>query len=403
MILVLTVTTMAATVLLITDQKNASCPVTELKRNTYGQGKTARTLRVVIDGVEQEEQLEIVVDERRYTIEEMDGVFKQAVEKLESLVLGENESLDQVRTDLNLITEIPGEPVEVSWELDRYDLINIYGELNEENIRQEPEGALINLKAYLTYREDKSMEVLEEMAARVYPPELSGEEKSVASVRSAIEQQEGENKEEETILIPSKVDGRRIQLLNLKNPRGWYVLAMGPVICILLIGLQRQNEQKEREEKEQQMMLDYPEIVNKLTLLLGAGMTVKNAWQKIVLDYGHQKETHGSRYAYEEMAAAYHEMQSGVTETESYERFGKRCGLKAYRKLAALLTQNLRKGTRGLTELLGAEAVQAFEERKAAAKRRGEEAGTRLLAPMFLMLAMVLVIVIIPAFLSIQM
>ena len=36
------------------------------------------------------------------------------------------------------------------------------------------------------------------------------------------------------------------------------------------------------------------------------------------------------------------------------------------------------------------------------AKRAGEEAGTKLLLPMFLMLAVVLVIVIVPAFLSVQ-
>ncbi len=52
--------------------------------------------------------------------------------------------------------------------------------------------------------------------------------------------------------------------------------------------------------------------------------------------------------------------------------------------------------------MLRMEAIQAFEERKARAKRLGEEAGTKLLAPMFLMLAVVLVIVIVPAFLSIQ-
>ncbi len=45
--------------------------------------------------------------------------------------------------------------------------------------------------------------------------------------------------------------------------------------------------------------------------------------------------------------------------------------------------------------------LHAFEERKALARRRGEE-GTRLLLPMFLMLAVVLVIVIVPAFLSIS-
>ena len=53
--------------------------------------------------------------------------------------------------------------------------------------------------------------------------------------------------------------------------------------------------------------------------------------------------------------------------------------------------------------MLKLEAIQAFEERKARAKRLGEEAGTKLLLPMFLMLAIVLVIVIVPAFLSVQM
>ena len=203
--------------------------------------------------------------------------------------------------------------------------------------------------------------------------------------------------------LPGEVDGRKVELRNPDNPRGWYVLAMGPIVCLLLVSLQKQNEQKEKEERERQMMLDYPEIMNKLTLLLGAGMTVKKAWQKIVQDYERQKESLGERLAYEEMSIAFREMQSGVTESESYERFGRRCGLKAYRKLVSLLDQNLRKGTKGLTALLAAESQQAFEERKAAAKRKGEEAGTKLLAPMFFMLAMVLVIVIIPAFLSIKM
>ena len=47
-------------------------------------------------------------------------------------------------------------------------------------------------------------------------------------------------------------------------------------------------------------------------------------------------------------------------------------------------------------------ADNAFEERKNRAKQLGEEAGTKLLLPMFLMLAVVLAVVIIPAFLSIQ-
>ena len=46
---------------------------------------------------------------------------------------------------------------------------------------------------------------------------------------------------------------------------------------------------------------------------------------------------------------------------------------------------------------------KSFEERKARARRLGEEAGTKLLLPMFLMLAEVLVIVVVPAFFTVQM
>ena len=56
-----------------------------------------------------------------------------------------------------------------------------------------------------------------------------------------------------------------------------------------------------------------------------------------------------------------------------------------------------------INDLLRLEAIQSFEERKARARRLGEEAGIKLLLPMFLMLAEVLVIVVVPAFFTVQM
>ena len=75
----------------------------------------------------------------------------------------------------------------------------------------------------------------------------------------------------------------------------------------------------------------------------------------------------------------------------------------AVKKLVGLLTQNLRKGNRGLGELLETEMWQAFENRKALARKQGEEAGTKLLLPMIGMLGVVMVIVIAPALMSMQM
>lgn len=95
-------------------------------------------------------------------------------------------------------------------------------------------------------------------------------------------------------------------------------------------------------------------------------------------------------------------MQSGITEAECYEHFGKRIGLPSYVKLGALLSQNLRKGTKGLTEILAQEAMQAYEERRQFMKKQGEEISTKLLLPMSMMLIVVLTIVVVPAFLTIS-
>ena len=151
------------------------------------------------------------------------------------------------------------------------------------------------------------------------------------------------------------------------------------------------------------MMLDYPEIITEFTMLTGAGMTAKNVWKKIAEDYGITREKTGrKREAYEEIWITWQEMKSGIPEMECYERFARRCDLIPYMKMGALLSQNLKKGATGISEMLRMEAVQALEDRKSRARQLGEEAGTRLLIPMLLMLIIVITIVVVPAFLSIQ-
>lgn len=55
-----------------------------------------------------------------------------------------------------------------------------------------------------------------------------------------------------------------------------------------------------------------------------------------------------------------------------------------------------------MAALLEQEAEEAFEERKNSAKKLGEEAGTKLLFPMLLMLGIVIAIIMVPALLSFQ-
>ena len=54
---------------------------------------------------------------------------------------------------------------------------------------------------------------------------------------------------------------------------------------------------------------------------------------------------------------------------------------------------------RGLLEY---EVHEAFENRKMLAKKRGDEAGTKMLLPMIIMLAIAIVIIIVPSFLTME-
>ena len=71
-----------------------------------------------------------------------------------------------------------------------------------------------------------------------------------------------------------------------------------------------------------------------------------------------------------------------------------------YRKLSSLLVQNLKKVNAGLIQALDSEVTLAFNERKQVARRKGEEAQTKLMFPMMMMLAVVMIIIMVPALLS---
>ena len=160
----------------------------------------------------------------------------------------------------------------------------------------------------------------------------------------------------------------------------------------------RQKAAEEEAARRRQLLLDYPEIVSKLMVFIGAGMTIRLAWENIVSDY----ETDGGppRCAYEEMTKTLAQLKTGASEGKAYHEFGRSCGLRQYMKLASLLEQNRRTGIANLRTLLKAEMNAAWEERKNMARRQGEEAGTRLLGPLLLMLIIVMVIVIVPALMS---
>lgn len=171
-------------------------------------------------------------------------------------------------------------------------------------------------------------------------------------------------------------------------------------------------------------MLAYPELVDKLTLYLGAGVTVKKAFERIAQTCskrdsvrpelekprknknGIAGEFHkstsggGEDPLVKEVRYTLNEIRSGVPESDAYCNMGHRINLPVYIKLMSLLAQNIRKGTKDIIVMMAEEEQSALLAKKEMAKKKGEEAGTKLLFPMIVLLGIVMVIVISPAIMN---
>jgi len=144
------------------------------------------------------------------------------------------------------------------------------------------------------------------------------------------------------------------------------------------------------------IQLDFPDFVNKLTLLINAGMTVSKAWEKVSLD------NTGSSPLYMELSSAVQDIRAGIPEHKAYEEFAKRCRIPLITRFVSVILQNIRKGNAELVPILRVYANECWELRKSTAKKFGEEASTKLLLPMMLMFAAILLIVGMPAVLALK-
>lgn len=369
-----------------------------IERPGYGEMEKSVDLHVIIRDQDQfmEHDLSIDVGPRQYSLEEFNQAVDQAEEYLNLIVKGENNSYEAIYYPLVLPSEIPDTGLTVKWTLDDSELIQSDGRIQNETIDKAVEVTII------AKVETDTMTAEYPMTLTLLPLTLSKDEKLYYGLTKAISDQAESSSTKERIELPTNIGEMEVIFQENKTSKAKLVMFLGTVASIILyLGMDKRLKEQ-RIERDEQSMLDYPEIINKFTLLLGAGMTMKRAWGKIVTDYESavKNKKKKKRYAYEELSLTWNQLKNGVNEAKAYESFGRRMKLLPYMKFSSLLVQNGAKGMDGLFYVLQKEAMDAFEERKEFAKRLGEKAGTKLLFPMMLMLGVVLIMIIVPAAIS---
>lgn len=355
----------------------------ELLRKEAGEGSYQQEVIAQIEG--ERILMQIPVEEQLFTEQEAEQLLEQAEQEVDLQLKADNPSLSQVMTELWFVDTVCNGLVEVEWVEKASDYFYSDGVRKEEAIFLEPlecsVSAVLRCQGYeRTY----------EAGITLLPKEPSVQEMLLKSVQ-----------EEKTVVkLPKQYEGHPIIW---KKPMDLTFVYFGFLTVagafFLKMG-EKQDKQQEKEHRKELLEQEYAQIVSKFTMLLSAGLSIRNAWERIVGIA--QGRTKAENPIYEEMNRALQEMKKGVSELEVYEQFGIRTGLVSYKKLMALFISYKTRGSTNLLEAMNAEMLQAWEMQKRKTKQQGEKIGTKLLFPMMGMLAVVFIMILVPAFLSFQ-
>lgn len=363
-------------------------------------GSGTRQIQVYVEGLTQDPvPLTVDIGAREYTREEAEAVFQTIMETMEARIRGQNPSLMEVRTDLVLPTRLETEGIRVRWNSSDTDLMNSRGKINNTIAETEEMGRMIYFTVELS---DGIHKADFELPIRILPLVRTDSQRQIDGLKQQIQKKEEMQREVEVLSLPTEYEGKILHYRTKEDSGHAILLVLGGILAILCYAKAQSDVREQEKKRERELRLDYADLVSKLMIFTGAGMTMRLAWNRIVQDYeaalaaGRQKK----RALYEEMSQTYYQMERGISEGEAFRDFGRRCRLQPYLKLSSLLEQNRKSGTKNLRTLLELELADAWEQRKNLARKLGEEAGTKLLLPLFLMLGIVMVMIMVPAMMS---
>ena len=163
---------------------------------------------------------------------------------------------------------------------------------------------------------------------------------------------------------------------------------LGVIFSVLVVMYIDLSLQDKLTARRQEILMDLPQVLSKLTLLVNSGMVLRDAWKRTAIT--------GERALYKEMQNTSLEIDNGIMEADAYRNFADRCSVKEVRKFTSLILQNLQKGNEELALFLGDMSTEMWEMKKNEVKQKGEKANSRLLLPVFLIFIGILILILVP-------
>lgn len=367
--------------------------ILDLKRNPYdGDSKViSAEVRASYEGETQTQHTDITVRPKSLTEKEKKKRINDTKKRLPKLILKDNIGLNNVTSDLNLITSDPKTGVDISWQSNNEEIVDEEGQVNS---LVESDSKPVVLNADL--RIDETMDKLK-LTVKFSEPQ-SGRELShaiKASIGNAI-QKMSESDTGENVVLPDKTP-EGVNLTWKADDKSGIVTQVALMIIMgvcVYYNRYRFLNRHIRETKES-VTRDFPDFINKLVLLLNAGMVVTAAFEKITDDY--KERTIRKKYLYDEFC----NMEDNIRFANSgflteLNDIAQRSGIRDLMRFNTIIVDNIDKGS-ALVEKLQSESNILWTGRIKMAEEKGKLAETKLTFPMVLQLLVLIIITIAPA------
>ena len=141
-----------------------------------------------------------------------------------------------------------------------------------------------------------------------------------------------------------------------------------PISAIGMIFLADQSIDSQYKKRKFQLERDFPGFLSKLVLLINAGLTVRQAIERIT------KEGDCNSALYQELRTVMTDINAGEFEHEAYAAFAERCKVKQITNFVSILRQNMKLGGGQMLFELKRMGTECWEMRKSTAKQLGETA-----------------------------
>ncbi len=367
---------------------------TIIERNDYGGGDRIITAiaETELDGKTVSEEVVFNIGQRELSEDEIKKRFKECKSYLAETICGENLNTESVVTDLSLVSEHKPTGIRIVWESSRPELIDeegcVYPGDSEDN-------GYVLLTANL-YLDDESDEWKCNVRHRAYV-NSQNVDKYIKKGLDEFQNNIAADGEAAYVELPENLgNGIKLSWKAAKENR-FFICALMAVVLALFIKSKRKSElKKKKQARKQEIEDEFPYFLDKLVMLLSAGLILSEAVGRIAEDYARYTRPRHQKVLYEELSQVVRSMkETNSSFAQELTKMSERLEIREFARLSVILRDSLESGM-SLVDKLEEESVLMWYERKSAVQKLGRVADTKLIFPLMIILSVLIVIVMAP-------